>query len=52
PLRKICYYSPFAEMGVSTRTEIKNATRQYKNTVVWRKGLLAENPQITLVFIF
>ena len=35
-------------MGVSTRTEIKNATRQYKNTVVWRKGLLAENPQITV----
>ena len=24
PLRKICYYSPLAEVGVSTQTEIKN----------------------------
>lgn len=28
--------------------KLKNATRQYKNTVVWRKSLLAENPQITV----
>ena len=26
PLRKICYYSPLAEVGVSTQTEMKSNT--------------------------